>query len=481
MWIVALSIALGRPHASSLAPMVRVGDAEAAAAGTSRLYLPLLLQEWGPAASRQVNAPRLSDPLGTDFARMAIFWFGRVTPTANYADVRVAYTDTELVVYVAVFDRRLWMDPDPSPTSLTAWDAVSLFLNLDGPVGSAPTAAAFHFIGGLSNADRSGRYQAAFRGDGVRWTRVSLPFGALAGWRGDALNNNGDDRGWAMTFEIPFAALGRNGPPPEGTLWGLALMVHDRDDATGTPIPATTWPERASPDRPASWGRLRFGLPVYAPPAARPGGTLTVRHRLNGATVRDAAVGGYTRCGSGLQDLWAQWGETTEAFYNPERSDFNIQNQVDVADWPCFSKYYVTFPLDGLPPGKAILSATLTLHLMGNGGSAETAPRSWIQVLTVNEDWDDRTLTWNNAPLAAENVGGAWVDPVRQWPGWPGIPYTWDVTYAVARAYASGQPLRLVLYSADGAYHSGKSFVSSDVEDWNAEGRPTLRILWGDP
>lgn len=130
-WMVVLgSIALGRPSVSPPIPTARIEAAAAAAAGTSRLYLPLLLREWGPPASRQVNAPRLSDPLGTDFARMAIFWFGRVTPTANYADVRVAYTDTELVVYVTVFDRRLWMDPHPSPTSLTAWEAVSLFLRV---------------------------------------------------------------------------------------------------------------------------------------------------------------------------------------------------------------------------------------------------------------------------------------------------------------------------------------------------------------
>ena len=27
-------------------------------------------------------------------------------------------------------------------------------------------------------------------------------------------------------------------------------------------------------------------------------------------------------------------------------SDFNIQNQGNVADWPCFSKVYIAFPLN---------------------------------------------------------------------------------------------------------------------------------------
>ena len=37
------------------------------------------------------------------------------------------------------------------------------------------------------------------------------------------------------------------------------------------------------------------------------------------------------------------------------------------------------------------------------------------------------------------------------------------------------------LYSADGAQNSGKYFTSSDAGDWDAEGRPTLRVLLGTP
>jgi hypothetical protein len=441
---------------------------------TFSVYLPLVLRGVGAVPARQVNAPRLADPLGADFSRMAIFWFGRVTPIANYADVRVAYTTSELVVYVAIFDRRLWSNPNPSPSTLTSWDAVTLLLHLEGNIGNAPTPSSYRFIGGLSNGDRSGRYQTAEQGTGTGWAAQAISFTALAGWRGERLNDDGDDRGWAMTFRIPFASLGRSGPPPEGTVWGLAVMVHDRDDAAGTPIPVTVWPESMNPNVPATWGRLRFGMPAYTPPPAQPGGTVTIRHGLNGAVVRDAGIGGYTNCGDGL-DYWTQWGETPD----PGRPDFNIQNQVDIADWPCFSKYYVIFPLNAIPPGKVILSATLTLYQMGHAGSNPSP--SWIQVLTVREDWEERTLTWNQAPLAWENIGGTRVDPVRSWPGWPGIPYTWDVTRAVAEAYAAGQPLRLALYSADGDYDSGKYFVSSDTEDWNAKGRPTLTVQWGDP
>jgi hypothetical protein len=37
------------------------------------------------------------------------------------------------------------------------------------------------------------------------------------------------------------------------------------------------------------------------------------------------------------------------------------------------------------------------------------------------------------------------------------------------------------LYSADDDYNSGKYFVSSDTGDWNATGRPTLQVVWGNP
>jgi hypothetical protein len=205
-----------------------------------------------------------------------------------------------------------------------------------------------------------------------------------------------------------------------------------------------------------------------------------IRHDLNDANVVDAQVGGDTTCGQPYSpDFFNGWGDANYAGYE----QINIQNQADVADWPCFSKYYVTLPLGAVPPGKVIISAKLKMFLFGNSGQGwEPPPQpSLIQVLTVGEDWDENTITWNNAPLALENVGGTWVDPVEAFPGWLGIPYEWDVSGAVAEAYQTGEPLRLALYSADGAIHSGKYFISSDTGEWNADGRPTLSVVWGEP
>ncbi len=460
------------------------------AQGMAYVYLPLVLKQpiFTPTPTpavhlRRVNAPyfagNIADP------ETAIFWFGRVTPSVNNADVRVGYNNSELYVSVSIFDRRLWYNPTPSTGPLTAWDATSLYIDLDGNAGGAPGPGAYRFDAQLNWFEPRAKFQAVYHGDGTNWINATTQFTTASGWRGDAPNDNTDDRGWVINYHIPFASLGLSNAPAPQTRWGLALVLYDRDDAAGTPIPNQTWPEKLSPNSPSTWGQLSFGLPTYTPPTATPGGTVTLRQGLNGVTVPDAAVGGTlavdgsgsTLCPSDSNYIWNQWGN--QNFASAPR--FNIQNQSDVGDWPCFAKYYVTFPLSSLPSGKAIISATLTLHEFGNAGAPGQAQPSLIQVSRVEDDWNEATLTWNNAPLAAENVSQTWVDPISNWPGWPGVPWSWDVSGAVAQAYKAGKPLELVLYEADSAYHSGKYFLASNEPNWNSAGRPRLDVLWGNP
>lgn len=280
-----------------------------------------------------------------------------------------------------------------------------------------------------------------------------------------------------LKYLIPYESLGLSEPPTKDTIWGMALVLHDRDDAGGTVISDQTWPEALVPEQPATWGQLAFGIPSYISLPAAPEGTLVVHQVLDGATVVDADVGGSSVCGGPAgPEFFPAWGDLNYS----GKSFVNIQNLGDAGDWPCFSRYYVTFPLEALPPGKVILKATLTLVQFGNAGEGyEPGPQpSFIQVHTVAEDWDEATLTWNNAPLAVENVAASWTDV---FPEQPGEPRYWDMSRAVAESYVSGVPLRLALYESDQAYHSGKYFWSSDVDKWSAELRPTLTITWGRP
>ena len=446
---------------------IRLGVALCLAAVTLlAVPAPTVAQPTLPESARRVNVPYRA-PSG-DF-QPAIFWFGKIEGVTNYADVRVWHTDDRLHVVLHVPDRELWYDTASSQplTQLVASDAVSLMLDLSASGGQTLGSSSYRFVKQFGSA------RGAFRGTSGAWASQAITFTATDTWRGSAPNNPTWDMGWQVTFEIPFASLGLSGAPARGTMWSLGLALHDRDDQAKTPIADQLWPQNMDALRPATWGQVHFGRPAYTPPTTTVAGTTTVRHGVNGAIVRDAAVGGHSTCGATLNP-WTQWGNANYAGY----TQFNVQNQWDVADFMCFSKYYVTFPLDSLPAGASIVSARVTLHLFGNAGyTAADAMRSAINALTVHEDWVEGTITWNNAPYAAENISVTWVYPVTATT--PAGPYTWDVSYAVAEARRLGKPLRLVFYSTDGSYHSGKYFYTSDSTDWSGTRRPSLEVQWG--
>ncbi len=207
-------------------------------AASTTVYLPLLAVPTSSQqlpVTRRVNAPFIPGGTQNAFYAMTIFWFGKVSQTENYADVRVGYSATELVVRAAIFDRRLWYDPSPSASTFANYDGISLLLNLDGNYGNSPGPNAFRFNAGLSNGSQTNA-QWAFRGNGSTWVATdSISYRAGGGWRGDALNNNNNDRGWDMTFRIPYTSLGYSGAPPPGTVWGIGVQLYDQDNSSGSP------------------------------------------------------------------------------------------------------------------------------------------------------------------------------------------------------------------------------------------------------
>ena len=424
------------------------------------------------------NAPRVNAPYfaaNVNLSRSAVFWLGQAAVTQNYADVRVGYNASELVVHINVFDRLFWYDLSPSPADLTAWDGASLYLNLTGNTGQAPGQGSYRFDGQARWWENLDDYKAGYQGDGASWQPSGIAFTMESFWSSLNLPNDyEDDLGWWVAFRVPFSSLGLTGPPASGTIWGMGLALHDRDSASGAPIPDQNWPGGMQTQSPVTWGQIRFGIPEFTPPGISPAGTTMIRHGHEGVTVTDSMVGGGFNCG-GTLNPWTQWGFQNYA----NTTQMNIQNQQALGDWPCFSKIYLTFPMSSIPQGKAILSATLTLHHFGNSDPSQ-ALGSLIQVLTVSSDWQESTLNWNNAPLPWENVSQAWVEALPGYPGYPGIPREWDLSRAVTQAYQAGSPLRLAMYSADFPIHSGKHFYSSDQDDYAAISRPTLTVVWGD-
>jgi hypothetical protein len=429
----------------------------------------------GVAVTRRINVP-FTTAVEPDIpaAERGILWFGEVGPTTqSYSDVRIIYNNDKLHVVFHIIDRFLYYDATPTAGEMPNWDAATLYLNRNGNSGSVPGSGSYRFIGQLdalnaNQQDQRPAYDFAYVGNGSGWTETGLAFETAVGTQTTTgLNNQEDDAGWNITFRIPWSSLGLSGPPAEDTVWGLGLTTHDED---GTAHEDRSWPEGLISTVPASWGQMHFGLPDYTPPAGVTGSdTVTIRHGENGAVVPDGHVGGATNCG-GYPPFWNTWGN----FNYAGDYEINIQNQWNLGDWGCFSKYYITFPLDALPMGQAIVSANLTMFHFGNSLPSEAQP-SLIQVFTLDEDWNENTLVWNNAPLALENVARTWVNPLPL--GGAGQYITWDLSRAVAEAYATGQPLRLALYSADSARHSGKYFSSSEAGV--SIRRPTLEITYG--
>lgn len=489
---------LGRWAAFLTAAALLLGAPLQASGAGGTIYLPQIQRGYNTlAAVRRVNAPYFG-AADVDFSRMGIFWFGQVDPTTNYSDVRVGYNDTELVVYISPFDRRIWYDTSPAAADLTKWDGVSVYLNLGSTTSTGLTAATFRLDAQLvDNIPLGANSKATYYGPSGSWTLHAVAFTATGAWAGDHINDSTDDRGWAIDMHIPFASLGVSRPAAGAAPWGLAVQVHDRDDAAGTAIPDTVWPENANTASPATWGLLRWGLPTVAP-AVKNLQTVTIQNKyLNGqpdasVVVPDADVGGAVtnQCPGDSAYIWNQWGNDNYGL----ATGMNVQNQDNIADWPCFAKIYLTFPLSVVPAGKVIKTATLTLHQFGGSGTASNnSPPydEYIQVLLTGQDWSETGITWNNAPLALENFGGAWVTTVEGCGSslpWPCQARDWDVTAAVTQAYAAGGPARLVLYSASTGISTGKYFSSSQAFDpangWSTAvttgGRPKLTIQYGD-
>ncbi len=447
------------------------GNNDSRITNDNKSYLPLVMTN-GPQLPR-VNIPFFDN--NVIFEQTGIFWFGKVSYIDNYTEVRVGYNKSELWVFLTIKDDLLWYNPTPSVNDITLWDSASIYLNVNPNSNNHINSQTYRFDGELNWWEPRGQFQASYSGNIAGWEEKSIPFTTQSGYRGNQPNDTILDSGWTIQYQIPFTSLGFSEPPSDGSNWGLSVIVHDRDSQNGPPNPDKKWPSQTDPVNPDTWGQMHFGLPIYTPPAGvTPSETVKIRNGVNGITVTDGMVGGGTMCGEGLTDYLKDWGQLN--YQGAEQ--VNVQNEWDVSDWPCFSKFYITFPLDSLPSGKKILSATLTLYSIGNAGGGQwgSSPNSLVQIFTVNQDWTAATINWNNAPQAQENVSRAWVEPITD--GIPGVPRTWDLSYAVNQAYQSKIPLRLALYSADYLYHTGRYFeASGGYSAW----RPELDIVLGNP
>ena len=455
------------------------------------LLAPVQRPVAAPAAPgpRRANIPYFASQV--DWAQSAIFWFGQNkqgVPSRNYADVRLAYTAQALRVHVLVVDYYLWYNEDPQPNhDLTQYDAVTLYLDTHHDRMATPQSDDYYFLSALHlyPVEDAPEYRRQARGTGSGWnTAWSGTWTDTVGWQwsdnGPNDNSGNIDYGWVAIFTVPWSTLGLAGPPSTGTVWGLGVQLHDRD---GYPpagyVAPDYWPETFLTGNPSTWGELHFGNAGYQPPSAVPEGTTIIRAATPlDNTVEDAWMGGGGWCYSGHEGHAEDNHGDDVALY--------VGSEIQPTHFPCYNKSYLRFALNSLPPGKVIISATLTLHHWG-GADVAAGTSSYVWLSSVTDTWDEMTIHWNNAPLAQENFSMTRIPPKTTELEWPGDPYTWDATKAVAEAYAAGQPVSFAMYDSTTGRDSSKYLTSSetglgdppDYWNWNIEGRPKLTIAWG--
>ena len=269
------------------------------------IYLPAVYKS---APQRPIINVSYFEGPEVNYHQAAVFWFGQVRDNENYADVRVGYNDNMVYIRVAVIDRYLWYDTDPTVDDLASWDAITLYLDIDGRDRQIPDSSTYRFVGQLNWWEGRDNYQASYQGSPSGWNIVPLTFFTYSGWRGNAPNDATEDRGWVLNYHIPFSSLGLSGAPMTEINWRIGFTLHDRDNPTVATRANKYWPENFDHQSIVTWGQLSFGMPTYTPPQASTTQTVIIRNGLNGTAVLDGVVGGNTLCGQGL-NFWDQWGD----------------------------------------------------------------------------------------------------------------------------------------------------------------------------
>lgn len=473
---------------------------------------------------------------GHDLGRAGVTWMGRFDRNANYAELRASYDAEGLALSLNVADLFVWwvlgdgvqwngqLLGDP-----TAWDAIEIAIDPAPRDDGQPSddalrvlVAAYPYNDPVQFPDSALPHLATRTwiagADG--WTAIDDAVAAGRPWYhahgsswnadpGPSDNTTEFDNGSTWDLFVPWTALGSELEPDSGAVLKLAVRVHDLDDprdgdTTMDPPPSQrgssqtgpgeshAWPAWVELDDTGTWGTLVMHQAPYQPPA------VVEEHETvldpDSVPVRDVTVGGHAFIeqrwldgGGAPQDYaWetcmdTRFGAAHDLFVHPEARPIHL----------CFfSRTLLSWDLvAAIPAGEVVTGAELRMFHFGGdtdedpGDPSFEVQTSRIQAHRLEGAWTDLPLeqgvTWNTAPVAAENVGYGEVTPEIP-AGSNGKTVSFDLTPMVARAVARGEPLSLALYGADWTANTGKYFVSSEG-GWQPSDRPTLIVRHGPP
>jgi hypothetical protein len=503
-----------------------IGGIGVARAQSTRECRVLNIPRLEPKATSQRSWP--GDRYGDQLSRSGIAWLGRFGKNENYAELRVAYDDDGLYVHVNVADLYVWWILDNGPQwggalagELQNGDGIELFVDPGESTQAgrdAPSSRALRILVGnypYWDAEQTATPHLAtktWRGDGATWQPVADPAsqGALwfhsvnSSWNEDPGPNNNRteyDNGTIYELFVPWASLGLDAEPASGSVLRVAARLYDVDDPKDSefaapqpsksgstqrgPMPPMAWPESLQESNPSTWSAVILNQAPYR--AAEVASETTVTLSADDVPMQDVTVGGHAF----IEDRWLAGGGTSANYAwetcmdtrfsgGPNALDLLVHPEATPTHVCFFSRALLRYDLSSrVPPGSVVVRATLNLyHDGGDAASPSDGPdfavqRSPMQVHRLEGDWTDTpltgTVTWNTAPLAAENVGFGLVE--TRTPEQVQL----DITPLVARAVLRGEPLNMALYGADTTPNSGKYFVASEESGNN----PTLSVTFG--
>ena len=277
-----------------------------------------------------------------------------------------------------------------------------------------------------------------------------LGYGGNAnGWQIGHRCGAGDCRGWSASTLIPWPNLG------------------------GRPAPGQQVPFAAEYAGASLAGMLHWGEALAAPSTEPATGVVVV------PLLEDTVIGGDSVCGDPDWPTYhPTWGSTPRWGSSPH---VLVENQWDVADWPCYNKLLMRADLSAIPYGARVVSATLELARFGqmgyacgycvdpatgsNNGTMDTV----VQIFDYPVQWSESTATWDTTRYPGPPLHRILTVPLpddgqegRSYASNP-LPEFWDITGPVQAALARGELQASVLAAtAAGQYHSGKYYYSTE-------------------
>jgi len=104
-----------------------------------------------------INAPYF--PNAVPFNQTAIFWFGAISSSTTYTDVRIGYSNSELYVDLRIVDRYLWYDPNKTAPNLNNGDNASLYLSTSNATNTQLDGHSYQFQAAVNGYKQLSTYQ----------------------------------------------------------------------------------------------------------------------------------------------------------------------------------------------------------------------------------------------------------------------------------------------------------------------------------